>query len=111
MLFSVLSRAGRPVPMHPVMTIRVQPGIVMAAARGKQAAFGQTASDSYAGRTTRGGPAASGLTGCHTVHVAGAGSGNRVPAAHAGVVAGQGHRRSRLAAPADARMSPMRSAH
>src|ERR1017187_5362523 len=41
----------------------VRPRLVMAAARGKQVALGQTASAAYAGRRTRGGPAASGFAG------------------------------------------------
>src|ERR1017187_8318658 len=50
----------------------VRPRLVMAAARGKQVALGQTASAAYAGRRTRGGPAASGFAGSLAVHVAGA---------------------------------------
>jgi hypothetical protein len=47
----------------------VRPRPVMAAARGKQVALGQTASAAYAGRRTRGGPAASGFAGSLAVHV------------------------------------------
>src|ERR1019366_4160941 len=61
----------------------VQPRLVVAAGRGKQVALGQTASAAYAGRTTRGGPAASGFAGSLAVHVAGTGSGDPVPCQHA----------------------------
>src|ERR1019366_1146325 len=43
----------------------------------------KTASAAYAGRTTRGGPAASGFAGSLAVHVAGTGSGGPVPCPHA----------------------------
>src|SRR5258705_10849205 len=83
----------------------------MAAACGKQVALGQTASAAYAGRTTSGGPAASGFAGSLAVHVVGARSGTRAPAAHAGSVAKQGQCRGRLATGPDARLFAVQSAH
>src|ERR1022692_1692350 len=89
----------------------VQPRLVVAAGRGKQVAFGQTASAAYAGRTTRGGPAASGFAGSLAVHVAGTGSGGPVPCPHAESLARQGECRGRLAPEPVAHMCAVQSAH
>src|SRR5712691_3294343 len=71
----------------------------------------KTASGAYAFHTVGRGPAASGFAGRLAVHVAGARRGDPAPAADVGSAARESECRSQLAARADARLFPVRSAY